>query len=102
MSLSIRTQDKMGLVPYNAPIQIERIKRRVENIDYPVPGFVPTLNDIKLGIYSTQKRALEVLDEIEKALCENNVTNYEYFMGAHTQLKEYSYSKTTIYQMPKE
>ena len=101
MSLSIRTQDKMGLVPYNAPIQIERIKRRVENIDYPVPGFVPTLNDIKLGIYSTQKRALEVLDEIEKANEDNQVIIKEYFMGAYTELEEYSYPKKITYQMPK-
>ena len=96
--LSIRTQNKMALVPYNSFILIED-----EYINWDFTGkYAIVLNKFKLGVYATKERALEVLDEIEKALAQNDTTNYEYFDGYIEKVVEYKYKLQTIYQMPKE
>ena len=61
--LSIRSQNRMSLVPYNAIISIAHMI----DSDYAV---VANYGDVKknkvLGLYHSKERALEVLDEIEK------------------------------------
>ena len=59
-------------------------------------------NNIGVATYPTKQRALEVLDEIEKAIEESNIMRYEYFQGFSQQLIEYTYKGRQIYQMPKE
>ena len=55
-----------------------------------------------LGIYETEERALEVLDEIQKSIIDSNVTQYEYFYTENQRLVEYTYKLKTVYEMPKE
>ena len=96
--LSIRTQDRTALVPYNSFILIED-----EHFNWDFTGkYAIVLNKLKLGAYATQERALEVLYEIETAIEKNNFTNYEYFDGYIEKVVEYKYKLQTIYQMPKE
>ena len=96
--LSIRTQNRMALVPYNSFILIED-----EYINWDFTGkYAIVLNKFKLGAYATQERALEVLYEIETAIEKNNFTNYKYFDGDIEKVVEYKYKLQTIYQMPKE
>ena len=91
--LSIRTQDRMALVPYDSEIEIkyslnekgseklndtktttEYITNRIiliqfeENVEYYLVS-----NKTKLGTYKTKERALEVLDEIEEVILSANM-----------------------------
>ena len=101
--LSIRTQNRMALVPYNNVIEIYENGKRDEFNKWVSTGkFKITLNDALLGVYATKERALEVLYEIETAIEKNNFTNYEYFDGYIEKVVEYKYKLQTIYQMPKE
>ena len=80
--LSIRTQNRMVLVPYNSFILIED-----EHFNWDFTGkYAIVLNKLKLGAYATQERALEVLDDIE------------YWCQETNQLLRHK----NIYQMPKE
>jgi len=110
--LSIRTQDRMALVPYDSsiiirengkneiaiilnkfkknPIDIEKEYEYALIYGYYMQGF-------ELGRYATKERALEVLDEIEKKLVDRNV--YLKDNGSN-----YSALGTLpiVYQMPNE
>ena len=80
--LSIRTQNRMALVPYNNVILIQD-----DYIDWETTEKnAIILNKVKLGTYSTKERALEVLDDIEFWCQETN------------QVLKHK----NIYQMPKE
>ena len=80
--LTIRTQDRTALVPYNNFILIEG-----EYINWDFKGkYVIVLNEFILGAYTTQARALEVLDDIEFWCQETN------------QVLKHK----NVYQMPKE
>ena len=92
--LSIRTQDRMALVPYDQRILIEE-----KNGFRLILGYDWTTN---LGTYESKERTLEVLDEITKAVCNSNLTRYEYFNGTLAQLLEYSFKDISVYVMPKE
>ena len=59
-------------------------------------------DELFLGEYNSQERALEVLDEIQKNIIDSNVTNYEYFYTGNQRLLEYTYKLKTVYEMPKE
>lgn len=59
-------------------------------------------DELFLGEYNSQERALEVLDEIQKNIIDSNVTNYEYFYTENQRLLEYTYKLKTVYEMPKE
>ena len=56
--LSIRTQDRMSLVPYDKQITVS--KSNQFNMVFDNGDTLP------LGTYATKERALEVLDEIEQ------------------------------------
>lgn len=58
MMLSIRTQDRMSLVPYDKQITISKLNQF--NMVFDNGETLP------LGIYHSKERALEVLDEIEQ------------------------------------
>ena len=83
--LSIRTQDRMALVPYDGKIEImgelDQNLVRLENKQVLIMEYTT------LGTYATQKRALEVLDEIQ------------YYM---TQQSEIYRTLHSVYEMPKE
>lgn len=59
-------------------------------------------DELFLGEYNSQERALEVLDEIQRNIIDSNVTNYEYFYTENQRLLEYTYKLKTVYEMPKE
>ena len=102
MELWIRSQDKYTLM------KIEEIQI-CENPD----GTWFMNAGIVLGKYKTEKRALEVLDEIQKLLQPQTIINYESKLEFHpeytvqnvvktipkTEIKELS---TYVYEMPKE
>ncbi len=60
--LSIRTQDRMALVPYDSAMGIYVVYENGE-----VKEFELQCGIHWLGTYSSKERALEVLDEIEEA-----------------------------------
>ena len=109
--LSIRTQDRMGLVPYGY-IYIEqnelgkRFKTNGTNetesfYSYDLYMYVDKVISIKLGTYATKERALEVLDKIE------DVARHNRFVELVIPLPNYSKQELAseyehIYQMPKE
>jgi hypothetical protein len=65
--LSIRTQNRMALVPYNNLIRIRGIVIGGEK-DVEFRCFMEFDSEsFELGTYPTKERALEVLDEIEAA-----------------------------------
>lgn len=94
--LSIRTQDRMALVPYKGRILIS-IKDGVVNFKQELArNTLVIVNEdnvyTQLGTYATKERALEVLDEIEKALRDDCV--FSTSTGAVLI--------PTVYRMPKE
>ena len=101
--LTIRTQDKMKLVPYNNTIEIYESRKRTELKEWELTGICEiTLGNVPLGTYSSKERALEVLDEIEKALAQNDTTTYGHLNDYNENTLEYKCKLQTIYQMPKE
>lgn len=54
-----------------------------------------------LGIYENKERALKVLDEIQKAIEQNQTIMYEYIHSESTKI-EYTYPQKVVYEMPKE
>ena len=88
--LSIRTQDRMSLVPYRETIKV------IGSGDEWYLTII--LNELtELGTYATQERALEVLDEIQDAILKqtrlfiDSISNHSYEMVT-----------TIVYQIPKE
>ena len=99
--LSIRTQDRMALVPYNNVIHINELT--VIESGKLVYELIIDNSFHSLGTYATKERALEVLDEIQKALLGNDTTRYEYFTRMDgTQKIEYTYIYKTVYKMPQD
>lgn len=107
--LSIRTQDRMALVPYDKTINItEETKVEYNNNTrvYKKTGkcFLETETYHKrLGTYATKERALEVLDEIEqhvvgKMLIKESIT----MPTLDFVYNPYEPSKVEVYRMPKE
>ena len=104
--LSIRTQDRMALVPYDS-IKIEEVgDSYFINLEY-------DMRSVHLGTYTTKERALEVLDEIEKHVVGRIIIPTQRYerkdyleMGTSNPYAEVNETKIeklpTIYQMPKE
>jgi hypothetical protein len=103
--LSIRTQDRMALVPYNEVICITRhnknaidmIMSKDKDIKADMVYMVWIGGNGKLGTYKSKERALEVLDEIENAYRDRTV----YLKGNETDYVSLA-SLPIVYQMPKE
>ena len=103
--LSIRTQDRMRLIPYDKPIEIKQTK---------IDGWSLDIRELKyfLGTYATKERALEVLDEIEqyvvgKIIIQKNVkvlndSTYQYSSIYRDTTKEEIKLLPQVYSMPKE
>ncbi len=67
--LSIRTQDRMALVPYDKRIKIYRITSKNHlNETVLTDKFEITLGGYPIGTYATKERALNVLDDIGRLL----------------------------------
>lgn len=92
--LSIRTQDRMALVPYNGIIKI------TEYVN--CWGISIIQEEFKeLGTYETKKRALEVLDEIQEKISDkwNELLNSNLFDLSYITNP---FDGNKVYQMPKE
>ena len=104
--LSIRTQDRMALVPYNGRIMISLREGVHEEGDWEFDTlFIVTPDGVYkfLGTYKTNERALEVLDEIQAHSLGNDTIRYEYFIGFDgTEQIEYTYKYKSVYEMPKK
>jgi hypothetical protein len=59
-------------------------------------------DELFLGEYNSQERALEVLDEIQRNIIDSNITRYEYYNSQEGLKREYTYKLKTVYEMPKE
>ena len=93
--LYIRTQEKLCLTPIKGKIELNILNKN-DICVMSKSGWV------QLAIYKTQERALEVLDEIEKANEKNKVIMYEHCIGISEKIIEYTYPQVITYQMPKE
>lgn len=107
MELWIRSQHKGNLCKAIS-LEIERTEE-----GYEIWNYNHNLHSTYLGVYKTQERALEVLDEIQKLLQPQTIINYENKLEFHpeytvqnivktipkTEIKELS---TCVYQMPEE
>lgn len=105
MDLWVRSQDKMKLIPINDELYIPNSRT---GEDYGV-----FYRETMLGYYKTEKRALEVLDEIQALLQlkinykpivqeeYNTLYPYKNFVKVddNMEIKELS---TVVYEMPKE
>ena len=88
--LSIRTQDRMSLVPYRETIKV------IGSGDEWYLTII--LNELtELGTYATQERALEVLDEIQKT----NRETTKVYLNEDTDVAYYVIFNAD-YEMPKE
>jgi uncharacterized protein YlzI (FlbEa/FlbD family) len=96
--LSIRTQDRTALVPYDKTINIISDNAKVvyeQNEDYTIAlsnKRIIVCGKRVLGRYTTQERALEVLDKIQQFMDNIGIAN-------SSIAKEIS---SVIYEMPKE
>lgn len=92
MNLWIRSQDRKTLTK---PCDLQMV--HVNNgTEYAIISFTEMAGDIDLGIYKTEKRALEVLDEIQEKI---NMINLGHDFGSPMiDLNNPTY----IYKMPKE
>lgn len=105
MELYIRSQDKEKLKKSNDIIEIRFIKNYIGYGD----GWAIFINKTIMGSYISRKRALEVLDEIQKLLepkftlhteeIEHPITEYMCTIEQIGDIKELS---TRVYEMPKE
>ena len=104
--LSIRTQDRMALVPYkgafitsygDALIVAPNVDER-ECEDFDVK--------LTLGIYKTKERALEVLDEIQVAVLGKILIPDNYMPNPYSEVETMHYDRIQqlplVYEMPKE
>lgn len=90
--LSIRTQDRKTLVPYDKQITIN--DRNTFHMVFDNSEILP------LGTYATKERALEVLDEIGVAFNKSQTTYYDY--NYDVGLLNYTMPQLSVYQMPNE
>jgi hypothetical protein len=94
--MRVRTQDGSKLVLIgDISITDRKIVGGQNTIRYPIWNN----KTCKLGEYETKERALEVLDELQKACDDYDVTMYEYYPPERI---EYIYRKCSSYTMPKE
>ena len=112
--LSIRTQDRMALVPYNEEVYLKECPESKKCFIRIVSVKKNTLNlpFTTLGTYKTKKRALEVLDEIEQYIIGKIIIPTSYServdhltVGSNLYVEKTNYkieTLPTIYQMPKE
>lgn len=103
MDLWIRSQDGKNLVAIDGRLSITRVPTEKHNVEdgYRIEHF-----SFLLGIYKTEKRALEVLDEIQKTIINNEVIriimpNVKDMRGNEELYKENVFN-TMVYEMPKE
>jgi len=100
--LSIRTQDRMCLVPYDSILAIKK--------DYAINawsletvvihnGYSIVCDAGILGIYKTKERALEVLDEIQWRIEQNEIIIKE---EPTDNCYSYTPKRSNVYEMPKE
>ena len=85
--LSIRTQDRMALVPYKEPIVIkenilnEIVIQFIREKEKPEIAYDLVVSHqthfLPLGRYATKERALEVLDEIEDMMGYTDNVKYQ-------------------------
>ena len=70
MNLWIRSQDRKDLVAIDGRLSITRVPTEKYNVEdgYRIEHF-----SFLLGIYKTEERALEVLDEIQKTIINNEI-----------------------------
>ena len=68
----IRSQDRMALIKCN-DIQIKEVVEFLKEREQTITMFYIYKGDYILATYPTKQRALEVLDEIEKAIEESNI-----------------------------
>lgn len=85
MKLWIRSQDKKLLIPINKIISVT-----CDGLFY---------DGIILGIYKTEERALEVLDEIQSYLINNTFAKKINGLG---EIKDIVQNPLFVYQMPKK
>ncbi len=104
MNLSIRTQNKDVLIPYNGLY--------IDDSDMVDKGYVEIYSGdgrFELGIYKSKERALEVLDEIQKRIAYvESISNFDLSNVNITKiiypiLKENNIDNLSIvYEMPKD
>lgn len=80
----IRSQDKKLIIKINNSILVDVNKL---NINYAIYG-----DNLKIGVYSSYKKAMYVLDMIEKYNNDNLIYDS----------KKRDYIRTNIFQMPKD
>lgn len=90
MELWIRTQDKMRLVKPNR-LAIKRDSRTIGEGDYYI---YESQNSLRYGTYTTKKRALEVLDEIQDLLKKDKFKDERFCCDKLT--------KAMVYEMPED
>ena len=94
----IVSQDKKRIFNFENLIEIRVFVRNIyppkDNVKkYDLQGVAQNGECIILGIYATEERAKEVLEEIIKAYLDCNEQNV---------LAEYAYVKNKVYEMPTE
>lgn len=95
MDLWIRSQHRKTLTK---PCDLQMV--HVNNgTEYAIISFTEMAGDIDLGIYKTEKRALEVLDEIENHLINSSFARKTNGLG---EVKDIIPNPLFIYEMPKE
>ena len=57
--------------------------------------------DDELGTYATEKRCIEVLNDIHKHIENSGTVMYEYLHSESSKI-EYTYKQLVVYSMPKE
>ena len=68
----IRTQDKLGLVEAHK-VKLTKAYFIVGGYTYNKEGYIVTCDGDEIGSYSTEERALGILDEIQKAIINSKV-----------------------------
>jgi hypothetical protein len=103
--LSIRTQDRMALVPYKGRIIISIKDGEIDFDKELIYGTLMIVNQdgvyTTLGTYATKERALEVLDEIQQHVLGKVILQSPEL--AHMKTREEEILELpTVYIMPKE
>ena len=103
MELRIRSQDRKSLIKCNYDILIGKYNPREltvvtdKNLYEKLP-FKIWINNMSVGSYKTEERALEVLDEIQRTITKQLVNRHKQLDGNYS----FEVIDTAIYEMPKE
>lgn len=96
MELWIRSQDKKSLVKVNSIL----VSANFDMANMETYGYRVFLNDdIYIGVYRTEERCIEILDEIQK------IINGEITMSKSVESQIVGYEKNivlNVYEMPEE